>query len=424
MKILVIGGGGREHALAWRLAQSPKVEEILVAPGNVGTSRESHIRNVAVAATDLDGLLKLARSEAVDWTVVGPEAPLVAGIVDRFEAAGLACFGPHQNAAQLEGSKAFSKDFMRRHAIPTAQYAVFTELQEALAYVREHGAPIVIKADGLAAGKGVVIAMTVAEAEQTLHAMLTEHAFGEASARVVIEECLQGEEASYIVLCDGRQALPMASSQDHKRRDAGDLGPNTGGMGAYSPAPVLTADIEQRVLREIIEPTLAGMAADGAPFRGFLYAGLMIAADGTPQVLEFNVRLGDPETQPIMLRLQSDLVELIEAALRGRLQGHHAHWDSRPALGVVLATSGYPLKPRSGDTIHGLDQVFETGVKVFHAGTRTQDGKVLTAGGRTLTVCALGEDLATARQRAYRATRSIHFEGGFYRNDIATRALP
>ncbi len=422
MKVLVIGGGGREHALVDAIHRSKRVTQIYAAPGNGGISELAEC--ISLKVDDIEGIKSFILEKSIDCTVIGPELPLTLGLADELRRSNLKCFGVNKDAAQLEGSKAFSKRFLTKYNMPTASYKEFTDYQEAKKYLDTAILPIVIKADGLAAGKGVVIAMTVAEAEQALHAMLAEQAFGEASARVVIEECLQGEEASYIVLCDGRQALPMASSQDHKRRDAGDLGPNTGGMGAYSPAPVLTADIEQRVLRKIIEPTLAGMAADGAPFRGFLYAGLMIAADGTPRVLEFNVRLGDPETQPIMLRLQADLVELIEAALQGRLQGHHAHWDPRPALGVVLATSGYPLKPRTGDTIHGLDQNFETGVKVFHAGTRTQDGQVLTAGGRTLTVCALGEDLVTARQRVYRAARSIHFEGCFYRNDIAARALP
>jgi phosphoribosylamine--glycine ligase len=424
MKVLVIGSGGREHALAWKLKQSPRVSEVIVAPGNAGTAREKGLRNADVAVTDTDGLLKLAKAEKIELTVVGPEVPLVAGLVDKFRAAGLRCFGPRAVAAQLEGSKAFAKDFLLRHNIPTARYAVFTELNPALAYVRQHGAPIVIKADGLAAGKGVVVALTLADAEQALHDMLGAHQFGDASARVVIEEFLDGEEASYIVMSDGQHALPMASSQDHKRRDEGDLGPNTGGMGAYSPAPVVTPDVERRILKEVIEPTLHGMATEGAPFIGFLYAGLMIDKSGAPKVIEFNVRFGDPETQPIMLRLKSDLVELIEAALDGELHHTHAQWDSRPSLGVVMAAGGYPGKVRNGDVITGLDGDFGADVKVFHAGTQLDaNGKVVTAGGRVLTVCALGKDIAAAREHAYAAVGKIHYEAAFCRRDIAHRAL-
>jgi phosphoribosylamine--glycine ligase len=424
MKVLVIGNGGREHALAWKLKQSPRVSEVIVAPGNAGTASERGVRNAAIAVSDLDGLLKLARDEQVGLTVVGPEVPLVAGVVDRFRDAGLRIFGPRAGAAQLEGSKAYAKDFLARHRIPTAHYAVFSELNPALAYVREQGAPIVIKADGLAAGKGVVVALTLADAEQALRDMLGGRAFGDASARVVIEEFLHGEEASYIVMSDGRHALPMASSQDHKRRDEGDLGPNTGGMGAYSPAPVVTAEVEQRILREVIEPTLAGMAADGVPFIGFLYAGLMIDPLGNPKVIEFNVRFGDPETQPIMLRLKSDLVDLIDAALDGRLEHTRAQWDPRPAIGVVMAASGYPGAVRSGDPISGLDGPFAADVKVFQAGTRLDaDGRTVSAGGRVLTVCALGGDIAAARERAYEAVGQVRYEGGFCRRDIAHRAL-
>jgi len=424
MKVLVIGSGGREHALAWKLAQSPRVDEVLVAPGNAGTAREKRVRNVDVAATDIDGLLKLARDERVDLTVVGPEGPLVAGIVDKFRASGLRCFGPRKLAAQLEGSKAFAKDFLLRHNIPTARYAVFTELNRALDYVRKHGAPIVIKADGLAAGKGVVVAHTVADAEQALRDMLGAHAFGEAGARVVIEEFLEGEEASYIVIADGTHALPMASSQDHKRRDEGDLGPNTGGMGAYSPAPVVTREVERRILREVIEPTLRGMAAEGAPFIGFLYAGLMIDENGAPKVIEFNVRFGDPETQPIMLRLKSDLADLVEAALDGKLDRAQAEWDLRASLGVVIAANGYPGKVKTGDVISGRDTDFGRDVKVFQAGTRLDERRNATiAGGRVLTVCALGDDLRQARDRAYAATERIRFDGAFYRRDIGHRAL-
>ena len=429
MKVLVIGSGGREHALAWKLKQSSQVDEVIVAPGNAGTAHEPGVRNADVAMDDLDGLLQLARREKIGLTVVGPEVPLVAGVVDRFRAAGLRIFGPRAIAAQLEGSKAFAKDFLQRHNIPTARYAVFTNLNPALAYVRQHGAPIVIKADGLAAGKGVVVALTLADAELALHDMLGAHRFGDASARVVIEEFLDGEEASYIVMSDGSHALPMASSQDHKRRDEGDLGPNTGGMGAYSPAPVVTPEVEQRILKEVIEPTLHGMATEGAPFIGFLYAGLMIDKQGNPKVIEFNVRFGDPETQPIMLRLKSDLVELIDAALDGRLEHSKARWDARPAIGVVMAAGGYPGRVRSGDVIEGLDAPVDSGgvsadVKVFHAGTRLDaQGRAVTAGGRVLTVCALGQDIAGARESAYAAVSRIRYDGAFCRRDIAHRAL-
>ncbi|SFW71281.1 phosphoribosylamine--glycine ligase [Luteibacter sp. UNCMF366Tsu5.1] len=424
MKVLVIGGGGREHALAWKLSQSPRVDEVIVAPGNAGTAREPRMRNVAIPVTDIDGLLALARKENVELTVVGPEVPLVAGVVDRFTQEGLRCFGPTAAAAQLEGSKAFAKDFLARHAIPTAHYAVFTELAPALAHVRTHGAPIVIKADGLAAGKGVVVAMTLAEAEAALDDMLGQQAFGDASSRVVIEEFLDGEEASFIVMADGKHALPMATSQDHKRRDDGDKGPNTGGMGAYSPAPVVTDEVSARVMREVIEPTLAGMAADGMPFTGFLYAGLMIDGNGAPKVIEFNVRFGDPETQPIMLRLRSDLVDLVDAALDGRMAAVEAQWDPRPAIGVVIAAGGYPGKVRAGDPIDGADIDFGADVKVFHAGTAEgSEGRPVTAGGRVLAVCALGDDIASARERAYAAVDRIHFDGAFHRRDIAYRAL-
>ncbi|PIV32718.1 MAG: phosphoribosylamine--glycine ligase [Lysobacterales bacterium CG02_land_8_20_14_3_00_62_12] len=422
MKLLVIGGGGREHALAWKLQSSPRVREVLVAPGNAGTAAEPGVRNVAVAVDDLDALLALAQSEAIDLTVVGPEVPLVLGIVDRFEAAGLRIFGPRRAAAQLEGSKAYAKAFLARHQIPTAGYAVFTELAPALAHVRQLGAPIVIKADGLKAGKGVVVAMQLAEAEAALLELLGSTPTG-AGAPVVIERFLEGEEASYIVLCDGQHALPMASSQDHKRRDAGDLGPNTGGMGAYSPAPVVSAEIDQRVMATVILPTLAGMAADGAPFRGFLYAGLMIRGDGDLQVLEFNVRLGDPEAQPILLRLRSDLLELIEAALAGQLDRVNAHWDPRPAVAVVIAAAGYPGAVHGGEVVCGLDAAALPDSKIFHGATRSEHNQVLTSGGRVLTVCALGADIGAARNRAYQALAPIHFAGGFYRSDIAHLAL-
>ncbi len=423
MKVLVIGGGGREHALAWKLAQSPRVHEVVVAPGNAGTAREPKLRNVEVDVADVSALLDLARAEQPELTVVGPEVPLVAGVVDAFDDAGFAVFGPDRAAARLEGSKAYAKDFLARHRIPTANYAVHTELEPALAYVRAQGAPIVVKADGLAAGKGVVVAMTLAEAEQALRDMLGDARLGRAGARVVIEEFLAGEEASYIVMCDGEHALPLATSQDHKRRDDGDLGPNTGGMGAYSPAPVVTPQVEQRILREIIQPTLAGMAADGCRFTGFLYAGVMIAADGTPKVLEFNVRFGDPETQPIMMRLRSDLVALVEAALAGRLDRVSAEWDPRPAIGVVMAAGGYPGEVRKGDAISGLDDMPAGDIKVFHAATRAQDGRVLSNGGRVLTVCALGDTIAAARAAAYRGVDRIRWDGAFCRRDIGWRAI-
>ena len=423
MKVMLIGGGGREHALAWKLAQSPRVTEVVVAPGNAGTAREPRMRNVAVDVKDVAALLAIARAERIDLTVVGPEVPLVAGVVDAFRGAGLRIFGPTAAAAQLEGSKAFAKAFLRRHGIPTAAYAVFTDLAPALAYVRERGAPIVIKADGLAAGKGVVVAMTLAEAEAALADILGGAMLGAAGARVVVEEFMAGEEASYIVMSDGRHYLPMATSQDHKRRDDGDRGPNTGGMGAYSPAPVVTPEVDARVRREIIEPTLAGMAADGMPFTGFLYAGLMIDAAGAPRVVEFNVRFGDPETQPVMLRLRSDLVDLVEAALDGRLDAARAEWDPRPALGVVLAAGGYPGTVRTGDAIDGLDAPAPADAKVFHAGTRLDGERAVSAGGRVLTACALGDTIAQARERAYAALAPIRLEGSFFRRDIGHRAL-
>ncbi len=423
MKVLVIGSGGREHALAWKIKQSNRVGEVIVAPGNAGTAREPGVRNADVALNDIDGLLALAKKENVALTVVGPEAPLVAGLVDRFRSEGLRCFGPRKIAAQLEGSKAFAKEFLVRHNIPTARYDVFDELAPALKYVRARGAPIVIKADGLAAGKGVVVALTLADAEQALHDMLGAHSLGDASSRVVIEEFLEGEEASYIAVCDGKNVLPLATSQDHKRRDDNDLGPNTGGMGAYSPAPVVTPEIEARIMLEIIRPTLAGMASEGAPFIGFLYAGLMIAADGSPRVIEFNVRLGDPETQPIMMRLKSDLVDIVEAAIDGRLDRTSIGWDERPALGVVLAAHGYPGKVRSGDVIDGLDSRIGVGAKIFHAGTKVENGRVVTSGGRVLTVCAKGSTFADAQKKAYDALATIRFDGMIFRRDIGYRAV-
>ncbi|MGQ0799940.1 MAG: phosphoribosylamine--glycine ligase [Pseudomarimonas sp.] len=423
MKVLLIGGGGREHALAWKLAQSSRVAQVLVAPGNAGTAFEPKCRNINMGAIDIDGLLAFAQSEAIDVTIVGPEGPLVLGIVDRFRAAGLAIFGPTASAAQLEGSKAFAKDFLARHRIPTSRYAVHTDVDAALAYVRQHGAPIVIKADGLAAGKGVIVAMTLSEAEAAVTDMLAGNAFGAAGSRVVIEEFLLGEEASFIVMVDGKHALPMATSQDHKRVGDGDTGPNTGGMGAYSPAPVVTAEVHARVMREVIEPTVRGMADDGVIFTGFLYAGLMIDHTGAPKVIEFNVRFGDPETQPVMLRLTSDFVDLIEAGIEGRLDQAAPQWDSRPSLGIVMAAANYPDTPRVGDVIHGLDSPPATDTKVFHAGTRLHAGQVVTASGRVLTVCALGESVRAAQTQAYAALSPIHWHGEFHRHDIGWRAI-
>jgi phosphoribosylamine--glycine ligase len=428
MKLLVIGSGGREHALAWKLAQSPRVTEVLVAPGNAGTAREEKCRNADVAAGDIDGLLALAAREGVAVTVVGPEGPLVAGVVDAFRAAGHRIFGPTAAAAQLEGSKAFAKDFLARHRIPTAQYAVHTDLDAALAYVRgkvAHASDqrIVIKADGLAAGKGVIVATTLAEAEAAVRDMLEGNAFGDAGARVVIEEFLDGEEASFISIVDGSTALPMATSQDHKRVGDGDSGPNTGGMGAYSPAPVVTPAVHARILREVVEPTVRGMAADGVPFTGFLYAGLMIDKAGAPKVIEFNVRFGDPETQPVMLRLQSDLLDLVEAAIDARLHTVQARWDPRPSLGVVMAAANYPGTPRLGDVISEWDVPDIEDTKVFHAGTRLEGGNAVTAGGRVLCVCALGDSVADAQRKAYAEVAGISWHGEFHRHDIGWRAI-
>ncbi len=423
MKVLVIGSGGREHALAWKAAQSSEVEQVYVAPGNAGTAREPKLENVAIGVGELDALVTFARDNAIDLTIVGPEAPLVAGVVDRFEAAGLRAFGPSAGAAQLEGSKAFTKDFLARHAIPTAAYANFTEMAPALAYLREQGAPIVVKADGLAAGKGVIVAMTLEEAEAAVRDMLAGNAFGDAGHRVVIEEYLEGEEASFIVMVDGENILPMATSQDHKRVGDGDTGPNTGGMGAYSPAPVVTPEVHNRIMAEVIEPTVRGMAVEGNPYTGFLYAGLMITADGTPKVIEYNCRFGDPETQPIMLRLQSDLVALCNAALDRRLHEVAAAWDPRPSLGVVLAAAGYPGDYPKGDVISGLDGADTDVAKVFHAGTAERDGAVVTAGGRVLCATALGDSVAEAQANAYAQVAKIGWNGMFYRHDIGYRAI-
>jgi phosphoribosylamine--glycine ligase len=422
MKILIIGGGGREHALAWKAACSPRVERVYVAPGNAGTAREAKCENVAIAAEDIEELLKFAQRNRIDLAIVGPEAPLVAGVVDLFRGAGLRCFGPTQYTAQLEGSKVFAKDFLTRFHIPTATYASFTDPQAAIAFIQANGAPLVVKADGLAAGKGVVVAQTVEEACRAALDMLEAKSFGDAGARIVVEEFLEGEEASFIVMADGSHVLPLATSQDHKRVGDGDTGPNTGGMGAYSPAPVVTPEIHARVLREVIEPAVRGMAALGHPYSGFLYAGLMIAPDGTPKVLEFNCRFGDPETQPVMMRLQSDLIDLIEAALDGRLDRVTAQWDPRPALGVVMAAGGYPGSYRKGDVIAGLPAEAPD-LKVFHAGTADKDGAVATSGGRVLCVTALGENVRAAQARAYEAAHDIRFEGAHYRHDIGARAL-
>ena len=423
MNILIIGSGGREHALAWKCAQSPRVDEVLVAPGNAGTAREDKVRNVDVAADDIEALATLAQAEGVQLTIVGPEAPLVDGLVDRFNALGLPCFGPTAAAAQLEGSKAFTKDFLARHAIPTAAYGNFSELEPALNYIREQGAPIVIKADGLAAGKGVIVAMTLEEAEQAATDMLAGGSFGEAGAKIVVEEWLDGEEASFIVITDGDSILPLATSQDHKARDEGDLGPNTGGMGAYSPAPVVTAEIEKRIMDEVIRPTLDGMKADGNPYLGFLYAGLMIMDDGTPKVIEFNCRMGDPETQPGLARLKSDLVDICLSTLEGDLAERDATWDTRAALGVVMAAGGYPGTYAKGKVITGLDNADSNTQKVFHAGTKMDGDKVVTSGGRVLCVVGLGDTVAEAAQDAYAAVDKIVWENAYFRRDIGHRAI-
>ncbi|WP_312214452.1 phosphoribosylamine--glycine ligase [Pseudescherichia sp.] len=423
MKVLVIGNGGREHALAWKAAQSPLVSTVFVAPGNAGTALEPTLQNVAVSATDIAGLLSFAQNEKIDLTIVGPEAPLVIGVVDAFQAAGLKIFGPTQGAAQLEGSKAFTKDFLARHNIPTAEYENFTEVEPALAYLRKKGAPIVIKADGLAAGKGVIVAMTLEEAEAAVHDMLAGNAFGDAGHRIVIEEFLDGEEASFIVMVDGEHVLPMATSQDHKRVGNGDTGPNTGGMGAYSPAPVVTSEVHQRTMDRVIWPTVKGMAAEGNTYVGFLYAGLMIDKQGNPKVIEFNCRFGDPETQPIMLRMKSDLVELCLAACEGKLDEKTSEWDDRASLGVVIAAGGYPGNYRTGDVIHGLP-LESVGGKVFHAGTTlADDEQVLTSGGRVLCATALGNTVAEAQKNAYALMADIHWDGSFSRQDIGYRAI-
>ena len=423
MNVLVIGGGGREHALAWKAAQSPLVDKVFVAPGNAGTAHEPRLQNVAIGVDDIDALVGFAQENAIDLTIVGPEAPLVAGVVDAFNAAGLKCFGPSCGAAQLEGSKSFTKDFLARHRIPTADYRTFTEVEPALVYLRDKGAPIVIKADGLAAGKGVIVAMDLATAETAVRDMLAGNAFGEAGHRVVIEEYLDGEEASFIVMADGEHVLPMATSQDHKRVGDGDTGLNTGGMGAYSPAPVITGTVYRRIMDDVIMPTIDGMAAEGQRYTGFLYAGLMIMPDGTPKVIEYNCRFGDPETQPIMLRMQSDLVAHCLAALDGRLDEERTQWDPRPSVGIVLAAGGYPGSYAKGVVINGLPDQPQPDARVFHAGTAEKDGQIVTAGGRVLCATALGDSVVAAQASAQRLAEQISWDGMFYRRDIGYRAI-
>lgn len=423
MNILIVGSGGREHAIAWKCAQSDRVEKIYLAPGNAGSDLEEKIENVTIDVMDFANLAKFAKKEKIDLTIIGPEAPLVAGIVDYFQEQNLRCFGPNKAAAQLEGSKAFTKDFLARHNIPSADYQSFTEVEPALKYIDEKGAPIVIKADGLAAGKGVIVAESIADAKDAVEDMLSGNSFGEAGCRVVIEEFLEGEEASFIVVADGEHFLPMATSQDHKRVGNGDVGLNTGGMGAYSPAPVVDDEVYDRVMNEVIVPTIKGMAKEGNPFSGFLYAGLMISADGTPKVIEYNCRLGDPETQPILMRLKSDLVEIFEAAIDNYLNEMQSDWDSRPAVGIVLAAGGYPTNYKKGDVILGLPRNEIAGEKVFHAGTQHDGDNIVTNGGRVLCVTALGNTVTEAQQRAYKLADKISWQGSFKRDDIAYRAI-
>jgi len=423
MKILIVGSGGREHALAWKAKQSSIVSTVFVAPGNAGTAIEDNITNVAISVEDIPALIKFAQQEDIALTIIGPEVPLVMGIVDAFDKAGLKCFGPSAKASQLEGSKTYCKDFMARYNIPTAEYQTFTETQAAIDYIKSKGAPIVVKADGLAAGKGVIVAETEQQAIDAVEDMLSGNSFGEAGHRVVVEEFLDGEEASFIVIADGISALPMATSQDHKARDNGDKGPNTGGMGAYSPAPIVTAEMHKKVMNEVINPTLKGMEQDGAPYTGFLYAGLMINKDGSIKVLEYNCRFGDPETQPIMMRLKSNLVDLCLAALDKNLLNTTTEWDDRPALGVVLAAGGYPNSYEKGAVISGLPTNDQPDSKVFHAGTSEKDGKITTSGGRVLCACALGDDIADAQRKAYELTNKISWDKAFYRTDIGFKAI-
>jgi len=423
MQVLIIGGGGREHAMAWKVAQSPQVDAVWVAPGNAGTANEAKVTNVAIEAENVAALLEFALNNRIDLTIVGPEQPLSLGVVDKFHHAGLRCFGPSQRAARLESSKAYCKDFLHQHQIPTARYATFTEIAAAVEYCEQHPLPLVIKADGLAAGKGVIIALTLDQAKKAIYSMLQESSFGEAGQQIVIEEFLSGEELSYIVITDGTHVLPFASSQDHKRRDAGDQGPNTGGMGAYSPAPVLNTALEENILTTIIQPTLAAMKAQGDPYLGFLYAGLMIDAQGNAKVLEFNCRLGDPETQPLLMRLQSDLAGLCMATLEGQLNQVSADWDPRPALGVVMASGGYPEASSKGHTITGLDQELPEDCKIFHAGTQLEQNQVVTNGGRVLCITALGDTLSKAQHTVYRVADTVHWPERFFRHDIGHRAI-
>ena len=422
MKVLVIGSGGREHALAWSAAKDPQVETVFVAPGNAGTAIEPKVQNIDIDVMAKEALAEFAIEQGVTLTIVGPEAPLVDGIVDYFQSLNLAIFGPTSGAAQLEGSKAFTKDFLARHNIPTADYQNFTEVEPALAYLREKGAPIVIKADGLAAGKGVIVAMTLQEAEDAVQDMLAGNAFGDAGHRVVIEEFLEGEEASFIVIVDGKNVLSMATSQDHKRAEDADTGPNTGGMGAYSPAPVVTPEIYARIMQEVIMPTVEGMAAEGHPYTGFLYAGLMISNDGKPKVIEYNCRFGDPETQPILMRLKSSLVELCQSALAGNLDSTTADWDPRPAVGIVMAAGGYPRTYNKGDRI-SLPDTLPSNTKIFHAGTVLKDDQVVTAGGRVLCITALGESVTDAQARAYELLKTVSWKDAYWRTDIGYRAI-
>ena len=423
MRVLVVGGGGREHALAWKLIQSPTCEQVYVAPGNPGSAAEPNVDNVDIAVEDIPGLVIFAKNNDIGLTIIGPEVPLVMGIVDAFAKEGLRCFGPSKEAAQLEASKSFTKNFLARHSIPTADYQVFSNVAPAIAYIKDQGTPIVVKADGLAAGKGVIVAMTEQEAIVAVEDMLSGNAFGEAGHSVVIEEFMTGEEASFIVMVDGENILTLATSQDHKARDNGDKGPNTGGMGAYSPAPVVTAEVHARIMAEVIEPTVKGMAADGRPYTGFLYAGLMIDSDGSPRVVEYNCRFGDPETQPILMRLQSDLIPLCEAALDGRLNTVDVQWDNRAAVGVVLAAGGYPEAYRKGDVITGFDGIDSNDCKIFHAGTALQDNQVVTAGGRVLCATSLGSTVSEAQSRAYKMIASVNWENMYYRTDIGYRAI-
>ncbi|MDH5378962.1 MAG: phosphoribosylamine--glycine ligase [Gammaproteobacteria bacterium] len=423
MNVLVVGNGGREHALAWKIAQSQQVKQVYVAPGNAGTALEPKLENVPIEVTAIQKLIQFSKENQIDLVIIGPEAPLVIGVVDAFAEAGIPCFGPTQAAAQLEGSKAYTKDFLAKYKIPTAAYGVFTDPDEAISYIKSQGAPIVVKADGLAAGKGVIVAQTEDEAIAAVKDMLQDNRFGDAGSRVVVEEFLTGEEASFIVMADGKNVLPLATSQDHKARDDGDQGPNTGGMGAYSPAPVVTPAVHKTVMEQVIYPTIEGMKAEGAPYTGFLYAGLMVSPDGSIKVLEYNCRFGDPETQPIMLRLQSDLVELCMAAIEGRLDQVTAQWDERCSLGVVLAAGGYPNDYRKGDEISGLPQDESLESKVFHAGTAEKNGTVVTAGGRVLCATALGKTVTEAQAKAYELVHKIHWQDVYYRNDIGYRAI-